>query len=76
MSMTSDSVISGLAKYLNKNASTDLQASHNIFKILERLAWLQGYYTNHQNIYSNSMIKYLLSKIKPLLVVLDEPSIF
>ena len=65
-----------IAKYLNKNANSDLQASYNIFKILERLGWLQLYFTEHKNTYSNSMIKFLLSKLKPLTLNLTEPNIF
>lgn len=76
MSITQDEVMSEVAKHLNKNYNTDLQASYNIFKVLERLGWLQIFFTNHKNTYTNSLIKFLLSKMKPLLLSLDEPAIF
>lgn len=59
-----------MVKYLNNFARTDLQSSYNWFKIVERLAWLQQFFTTNKNVYSNSLIKYILSKIKPLLLSL------
>lgn len=59
-----------IIKYLNNFAKTDLQSSYNIFKIVERLGLLQQYFTYNKNVYSNSLIKYVLSKLKPLLVAL------
>lgn len=76
MSMTSKEVVDEIVKHLNKNASSDLQTAYNIFKIIERLAWLQQYFTSHQNVYTNSMIKFLLFKLKPILLSLEEPSLF
>jgi hypothetical protein len=76
MTITQEEVMSEVAKHLNKNCSTDIEASYNIFKILERLGWLQIYFTNNKNTYTNSLIKFLLSKMKPLLLALDEPAIF
>jgi hypothetical protein len=60
-----------MVKYLNNFAKTDLQASYNWFKIAERLAWLQQFFTNNKNVYSNSLTKYILTKIKPLLLSLE-----
>ena len=71
MTITQEEVMSEVAKHLNKNYSTDLEACYNIFKILERLGWLQIYFTDHKNTYTNSLIKFLLSKMKPLLLALD-----
>ena len=34
------------------------------------------YFTSNKNIYSNSMIKYILSKIKPVLATLTDKVIF
>jgi len=65
-----------MVKYLNNYAKTDLDSSYNWFKITERLAWLQRYFTNNKNVYSNSMIKFILSKVKPMLFCLEEPYIF
>lgn len=65
-----------IIKYLNNFAKTDLQSSYNIFIIVERLGLLQQYFTNNKNVYSNSLIKYVLSKLKPLLLSLEEKSIF
>lgn len=77
ISLASKEVSDGeIVKYLNKNASSDLQTAYNIFKIVERLAWLQVYFTNNKNVYTNSMIKFLLSKMKIILEALEEPSIF
>jgi len=59
-----------IIKYLNNFAKTDLQSSYNIFKIVERLGLLQQYFTLNKNVYSNSLIKYVLSKLKPLLLSL------
>lgn len=65
-----------MVKYLNNYAKTDRQASYNWFKVVERLACLQQFFTNNKNVYSNSLIKYVLSKIKPLLLSLDDKAIF
>jgi hypothetical protein len=65
-----------MVKYLNNYAKTDIDSSYNWFKIAERLAWLQKYFTSNKNVYSNSMIKFILSKIKPMLLLLEEPYIF
>lgn len=59
-----------MVKYLNNFAKTDIQAAYNWFKIVERLAWLQQFFTINKNVYSNSLIKYVLSKIKPLFLAL------
>jgi hypothetical protein len=67
---TRDTIVNEMVKYLNNFARTDLQSSYNWFKIVERLAWLQQFFTNNKNVYSNSLIKYILSKIKPLLMSL------
>jgi hypothetical protein len=40
------------------------------------LAWLQQFFTLNKNVYSNSLIKYILSKIKPLLLSLEDKAIF
>lgn len=37
---------------------------------------MQVYFTNNKNVYTNSMIKFLLSKMKIILEALEEPSIF
>lgn len=71
ISMTSKEVTDEFVKYLNKNASSDLSTAYNIFKIVERLAWLQLYFTKNNNVYSNSLIKFLLSKLKPMLLALE-----
>ena len=71
MSVSSEAIIAEISKYLNKNAASDLPASYNIFKIMERLGWLQIYFTEHKNTYSNSMIKFLLAKLKPMLQALE-----
>ena len=76
VSMTSEAIIGEMAKYLNKNSGTDLNSSYTIIKILERLGWMQVYFTLHKNTYTNSMIKYLMAKLKPLLLALEEPAIF
>lgn len=76
MSLAPKQVQDQITKYLNKNASNDIGASYNLFKIVERLAWLQKYFTEHHNTYSNSLIKFLLTKIKPVLEGLEEPTIF
>jgi hypothetical protein len=73
---TRPSVVNEIVKYLNEFASTDLQSSYNWFKIVERLAWLQQFFTNNKNVYSNSLLKYILSKLKPILLSLEEKSIF
>lgn len=67
-----------MVKYLNNfgHSHSDLQSSYNWFKIFERLAWLQHYFTLNKNVYSNSMIKFILSKVKPMLLRLEEPTIF
>jgi len=67
---TRDTIVNEMVKYLNNFARTDLQSSYNWFKIVERLAWLQKFFTDNKNVYSNSLIKYILSKIKPLLMSL------
>ena len=74
--MSSKEVTDEVVKYLNKNASSDLQTAYNVFKIIERLAWIQQFFTKNGNVYSNSMIKFLLSKMKPLLQSLEEPALF
>lgn len=65
-----------MAGHLNNISKTDPQFGYNWFKIVERLGWLQKYFTNNKNIYSNSLIKYILSKIKNFLGNLDEKPIF
>lgn len=65
-----------MVKYLNNYAKNDIVSSYNWFKIAERLAWLQKYFTSNKNVYSNSMIKFILSKIRPMLNLLEEPYIF
>jgi hypothetical protein len=65
-----------MVKYLNNYARIDIDSSYNWFKIVERLAWLQKYFTSNKNVYSNSMIKFILSKIKPMLSLLEESYIF
>lgn len=74
--MTSKEITDEVVKYLNKNASSDLQTAYNVFKIIERLAWIQQFFTKNGNVYSNSMLKFLLSKMKPLLQSLEEPTLF
>lgn len=74
--MTTPGVMDEITKYLNKTAGFDLIPAYNMFKIFERLAWLQLYFTNNKNIYTNSMLKFLLSKLKPLLDKLEEPDMF
>lgn len=73
---TRDTIVNEMVKYLNNFARTDLQASYNWFRIVERLAWLQQFFTLNKNVYSNSLIKYILSKIKPLLLSLEDRLIF
>lgn len=67
---TRDRIMREIIKYLNNFAKDDLQSSYNIFMIVERLGLLQQYFTNNKNVYSNSLIKYVLSKLKPLLLSL------
>jgi hypothetical protein len=76
ISMTSKEVTDEIVKYLNKNGSSDIQTAYNVFKIIERLGWIQQYFTRNANVYSNSMIKFLLTKLKPIILSLDEPSLF
>lgn len=76
MSLSAKEVTDEIVKYLKKNANNDLQASYNVFKIAERLAWLQQYFTLNKNVYSNSLIKFIVSKLKPMLLSLDEPTIY
>lgn len=73
---TRSTIVTEMVKYLNNFAKNDLQSSYNWFKIVERLAWLQQFFTTNKNVYSNSLIKYILSKIKPLLLSLDDKAIF
>ncbi len=74
--ISKEKVVEEMVKYLNNYAKTDLDSSYNWFKITERLAWLQKYFTSNKNVYSNSMIKFILSKVKPMLFRLEEPYIF
>ncbi len=76
ISMTSKEVTDEIVKYLNKNGTSDIQTAYNVFKIIERLGWIQQYFTRNANVYSNSMIKFLLTKLKPIILSLDEPSLF
>ena len=73
---TREAVVEQIVQYLNEFALTDLQSSYNWFRIAERLAWLQQFFTTNKNVYSNSLIKYILSKIKPILLALNERAIF
>lgn len=68
---TRESVVQQIVQYLNEFAVADLQSSYNWFRIAERLAWLQQFFTTNKNVYSNSLIKYILSKIKPILLALN-----
>ena len=73
MALTNESIMEAVTKHLNKTCTSDIQPSHNILKIVERLGLLQKFFTDHKNTYTNSMIKFLLSKMKPLLLSLDDP---
>lgn len=67
---TQSKLVTEMANFLNNANEDSLVASYNWIKITERLACLQQYFTSNKNIYSNSMIKYILSKIKPVLLAL------
>jgi hypothetical protein len=74
--ISKEKVVNEMVNYLNNYAGSDLQASYSWFKITERLAWLQQFFTTNKNVYSNSMIKFILSRVKPMLQRLDEATIF
>jgi len=48
------------------------QHALNFIKISERIGWLRSFFTSNKNIYSNSMTKFILMKIKEILVEFDE----
>ena len=58
------------------NAGEKLHNSQNFLKIVERLGCLQQYFNSNKNIASNSLIKFISSKIKPFLYSLHEREIW
>lgn len=71
--VTYDKLKKEMVGYLRNFAITDFQASYNWFKITERLGCLQKFFTTNKNIYSNSLIRFILSKARIFLDELDSP---
>jgi len=68
--ISKEEIVKDMLKYLNNAEKKDYESSYNWFKITERLAWLQKYFTSNKNVYTNSLIKFILSKVKPMLFLL------
>ena len=51
--------------------SADPRDAHNFMKIAERLVWIRLFFTENKNVYSNSMLKFIISKIKDILNLIN-----
>jgi hypothetical protein len=45
--------------------------AYNFIRISERLAWIRIYFTENKNVYSNSMLKFIMMKNRIVMEQLD-----
>ncbi len=49
-----------------KNPASGVPIACKILKIVERISWIRVFYTKCKNIYTNSMIKYIVKYLKEM----------
>ena len=64
--LNSCDIFDDLAKYLSQPTEDSIKTSHKFVKIAERIAWLRGYFTKHNNISTTSLIKFIMQRFKVL----------
>lgn len=65
--VTREACIKDMVSALNGNEDH----AHKFIRIAERLAWVRCFFTDNKNVYSNSMLKFIMMKVKSILEALN-----
>jgi hypothetical protein len=58
--------------FLHSLSNAKNTGPYNFIRICERLGWIKNYFADKKNVYSNSFIKFLLSKFKKIISEFDD----
>lgn len=66
--ITREACVRDLLIALNsKDNEKGYENAYNFIRICERLAWVRTFFTENKNVYSTSMIKYIIMKLRSIL---------